>query len=96
MGVPGFPLSFGVFLNYYTKLPQYKDSRYITLVGTTASAIPYLGGPIMTVIVKRYQNHRRCLIWIGWPLCILGLAAGSFANSLGALIVTQGVMYGGR
>lgn len=28
------------------------------------------------------------------PICLLGLVAGSFARSLGALIVTQGLMYG--
>lgn len=28
------------------------------------------------------------------PLCLLGLGAGSFAHTLGALIFTQGIMYG--
>lgn len=28
------------------------------------------------------------------PLCLLGLVAGSFARTLGALIITQGIMYG--
>ena len=34
------------------------------------------------------------MIAVGWPLCILGLVAGSFADRLGTLIFTQGVMYG--
>lgn len=34
------------------------------------------------------------MIWIGWPFCILGLLAGSFANDLGTLVLTQGVCYG--
>lgn len=34
------------------------------------------------------------MIAIGWPLCIISLVAGSFANSLGILILTQGVLYG--
>jgi MFS family permease len=34
------------------------------------------------------------MILAGWPLCIIGLVAGSFANSLGTLILTQGVLYG--
>ena len=34
------------------------------------------------------------MIAVGWPLCILGLVAGSFADRLGTLILTQGVMYG--
>lgn len=37
--------------------------------------------------------HSRPLIPSG-PLCILGLVAGSFAQTLGALIFTQGIMYG--
>jgi len=61
-----------------------------------ASGVPYLGGPIMAVLVRRFQNYRMAIIWIGWPLCILGLIAGSFANSIGPLILTQGIMYGGE
>ncbi|KAI4146310.1 MAG: hypothetical protein LQ341_002130, partial [Variospora aurantia] len=34
------------------------------------------------------------MIWLGWPFCIAGLIAGSFANTIGALIMTQGIMYG--
>ncbi|KAL8627222.1 hypothetical protein Q9189_007072 [Teloschistes chrysophthalmus] len=59
-----------------------------------ASGIPYLGAPFMAAFVRRYQRYRYTIIWVGWPLCILGLVAGSFADSVGALIVTQGVMYG--
>lgn len=61
-----------------------------------ASGIPYLGGPVMAVFVRRYQRYRLYIIWIGWPICILGLIAGSFANSLGSLVLTQGIMYGGE
>ncbi|TLD37894.1 MFS general substrate transporter [Venturia nashicola] len=34
------------------------------------------------------------MIWLGWPICIAGLVAASFATHLGGLIVTQGVIYG--
>ena len=61
-----------------------------------ASGIPFLGAPIMAVLVRRYQNYRPLLIWVGWVLCITGLVAGSFADTLGALIVTQGIMYGSK
>ena len=50
----------------------------------------------MAYVVRRYQHYRVVIIWTGWPLCILGLIAGSFANSLGPLIFTQGIMYGGE
>ena len=61
-----------------------------------ASGIPYLAAPLMAVIVRRYQRYRWQIIWIGWPLCIAGLVASSFADSLGALIMSQGIMYGGE
>jgi hypothetical protein len=34
------------------------------------------------------------MIWIGWPICISGLVAGSFATTLPLLILTQGGLYG--
>jgi MFS family permease len=34
------------------------------------------------------------MIWTGWLLCIVGLVASSFADTIGALIATQGIMYG--
>ncbi|RDW71001.1 hypothetical protein BP6252_07564 [Coleophoma cylindrospora] len=90
----GFPLSFGVFQNYYSQLPQFAHHPYVSVIGTTASGICYMGAPIMIPIVKRYARYRRRMIWFGWPMCIIALVAGSFARTLGALIFTQGVMYG--
>ncbi|KAI4193695.1 MAG: hypothetical protein LQ348_002799 [Seirophora lacunosa] len=90
----GFPISFGVFQNHYAKLPEFEDNPHVTIVGTMASGIPYLGAPFMAVFVRRYQRYRNQMIWAGWPLCIAALVAGSFANTIGALIVTQGIMYG--
>ncbi|KAF2422185.1 MFS general substrate transporter [Tothia fuscella] len=90
----GFPLSFGVFQNYYSKLPQFANNPYIPIVGTIASGISYLGAPVITPFIKRYPKYLHQMIWVGWPFCIAGLAAGSFANTLGGLIITQGIMYG--
>ena len=90
----GFPLSFGVFQDYYTGLPAFKDNRYISVVGTSASGISYLGAPLVVPLIRRWSRYRTHMILVGWPLCILGLVAGSFADRLGTLILTQGVMYG--
>jgi len=90
----GFPLSFGVFQEYYAHHPEFKNSAYVSAVGTTASGISYLGAPLITPLVRRWANYRTQMILFGWPLCILGLVAGSFANSLETLLLTQGVMYG--
>ncbi|KAL8644066.1 MAG: hypothetical protein Q9226_007955 [Calogaya cf. arnoldii] len=90
----GFPISFGVFQNYYSKHPEFKDNPHITVVGTMASGIPYLGAPFMAIVVRRYPRYRQYMIWTGWSICIIGLLASSFVNSIGALIVTQGILYG--
>ncbi|KAJ4296429.1 hypothetical protein N0V90_006474 [Kalmusia sp. IMI 367209] len=90
----GFPLSFGVFQAHYASFPTFYNSPYISAIGTTASGISYLGAPLATPLIRRYSQYRTHMILIGWPLCILGLVAGSFANTLGGLLVTQGVMYG--
>jgi len=90
----GFPLSFGVFQDYYSRLPEFKGSRYTSVIGTTASGIAYLGAPLITPQVRRWSKYRRQMILAGWPVCIMGLVAGSFADKLSTLILTQGVMYG--
>lgn len=90
----GFPLSFGVFQEYYTWIPEFRNSPYISIVGTTASGISYLGAPLIIPFIRRWSRYRTRMILAGWPLCIISLVAGSFANSLGTLILTQGVLYG--
>lgn len=50
----------------------------------------------MAPLVKRYPAYQRHLVWLGWTICLLALVAGSFADTIGGLIATQGVMYGGK
>ncbi|KAI0509761.1 major facilitator superfamily domain-containing protein [Xylaria bambusicola] len=90
----GFPLSFGVFQEYYSKVPQFAGSRYVSVVGTIASGFGYLGAPIVIPLLQRYQRWWRHMICAGWSICIAGLVLGSFASTLEVLILTQGVAYG--
>ncbi|ATY62222.1 Major facilitator superfamily transporter [Cordyceps militaris] len=96
----GFPMSYGVFQNYYSTIPEFAGNKYIGVVGTIASGVGYLGAPVMMLLIQRHQRWLRPMIWIGcklslpWPLCILSLVAGSFATTLEGLILTQGVAYG--
>lgn len=90
----GFPLSFGVFQNYYSRQHEFQDSPYISVIGTVASGMSYMAAPIMIAVIKRFKRYRRLMIYVGWPICLLALVAGSFATTLGGLVVTQGVMYG--
>lgn len=59
-----------------------------------AQGLSYLGSPLSALMTKRFPKYHRQQIWIGWPVCIGGLVAASFCNSIGGLIATQGVMYG--
>ncbi|KAJ5154974.1 MFS monocarboxylate [Penicillium coprophilum] len=61
----GFPLSFGVFQNYYSELPEFAGNPYISVVGTVASGISYLGAPFTAPFIKRFQKYQRQMIWIG-------------------------------
>ncbi|RKL52140.1 hypothetical protein BFJ70_g853 [Fusarium oxysporum] len=90
----GFPLSFGVFQDYYSRIPAFSSSPYIGVVGTIASGLGYIGAPFIMPFIQIHQRWRRQMIWVGWPICIGGLVAGSFANTLETLILTQGVAYG--
>ena len=90
----GFPLSYGVFQNYYFNHPLFRNDKNLPLVGTLATSLMFLGGPFTTPLVKRYQRYQRSMIAVGWLLCVLSLVAASFATTTGALILTQGVLYG--
>ncbi|KAI0425731.1 major facilitator superfamily domain-containing protein [Xylaria sp. FL1042] len=90
----GFPLSFGVFQEYYSKVPEFAGNRYISVVGTIASGFGYLGAPVVIPLLQRYQRWWRQMICVGWSICIVGLVLGSFASTLEVLILTQGVAYG--
>ena len=90
----GFPLSYGVFQDYYFEHEPFRGNKNISVVGTVATGISYLGAPLISPIVKRYHRYQRHMIWIGWPTCIMALIAGSFARTIETLILTQGVLYG--
>lgn len=62
---PGFPLSFGVFQNYYSQLPEYANQPYVSIIGTVASGISYMGAPIIIPFLKRTSRYRVYMIWVG-------------------------------
>ena len=51
---------------------------------------------MITLLVRRFQRSRILIVWIGYTICIIGLVFGSFADGIGTLILTQGIMYGGE
>jgi MFS family permease len=83
-----------VFQDYYSKLPEFEGNSKISLIGTIAQALSYLGAPLSVAVAKQYPKYQRHQVWTGWILCILGLLAGSFTSTIDGLIATQGLMYG--
>lgn len=84
-----------MFQNYYSKLPEFRDdSANIPLVGTVAKSLYYLGAPFSALLTRRFPKYQRQQIWIGWPMCILGLLCASLTTSVLGLILTQGLLYG--
>ncbi|KAF4844190.1 MFS transporter asaE [Colletotrichum siamense] len=90
----GFPLSYGVFQDYYTKHPSFEQDSNIAVIGTVATSVYFLGGPIATPLVARFQAWQRHMIVVGWLGCCVSLAVASFMSSVPGLIATQGVLYG--
>lgn len=90
----GFPLSFGIFQEYYSTLPQFEGNPFITYIGSIATGIAYLGAPLMAPLVKKFPMYQRHMVVVGWVICLGALVAGSFADTMGSLVATQGIMYG--
>ncbi|RDW63521.1 MFS general substrate transporter-44 [Coleophoma cylindrospora] len=90
----GFPISYGVFQDYYSSLPQFAGDSRVALIGTIAQGFYYIGSPFSATITKRFPKYQRHQILLGWPLCIFGLVAGSYTSTINGLVATQGVMYG--
>ena len=91
----GFPVCFGVFQEYYSSLPAFASSTSnIALIGTISQGIPFVGGPVMVTVTKRFPKYRKKFIFYSWCICILSLVLGSLSSDISVLIATQGVMYG--
>ncbi|KAH6639960.1 monocarboxylate transporter [Truncatella angustata] len=90
----GFPLTFGVFQDYYSRQPEFEGSSNIAVIGAVSTSIYFLGAPIASPLVKRFQRWQRHMVVVGWALCVVSLLAASFVSSVPGLIATQGILYG--
>ncbi|KAI9758602.1 MAG: hypothetical protein M4579_002978 [Chaenotheca gracillima] len=90
----GFPLSFGIFQEYYTSgRAELKGSTSsIAVIGTSASGILYLSAPIMFTLLTRYPRMRRFCGPVGLVITVVSLVLSSLASSVWQLIATQGVL----
>ncbi|KAE9398983.1 MFS general substrate transporter [Gymnopus androsaceus JB14] len=90
-----FPFSYGVFLNFYTTDPTFKNdsSTSLALVGSLSSGLLYLTSPIVLLVINRYPWHKRNAMILGVVLCVSGLVGAAFSTKIWQLIITQGIMY---
>jgi hypothetical protein len=54
-----------VFQNYYSQIPEFTGNRYISVVGTIASGLGYLGAPVVMPYVQSHPHRRRQMILVG-------------------------------
>ncbi|KAF7548783.1 hypothetical protein G7Z17_g6829 [Cylindrodendrum hubeiense] len=90
----GFPLSYGVFQDHYSRQPEFAGNNNIAIIGTLATSIYFIGAPFAMPLVKRFQRFQRYMIVVGWSGCAISLFVASFCSSVNGLIATQGVLYG--
>ncbi|KAL9115180.1 MAG: hypothetical protein Q9227_000974 [Pyrenula ochraceoflavens] len=90
----GFPISFGVFQEYWTSHHTFSTSSGISAIGSTELSVMYLGSPITFILLHFYPQIRRVSAAIGLAFMALGLVASSFSTAIWHLITTQGVFYG--
>ncbi|KAG9015709.1 hypothetical protein FRB90_004374, partial [Tulasnella sp. 427] len=91
-----FPVSYGVFLNYYTSvlfLPDDPQINLLPIVGTLSSGIIYVGGMFIIPLMIRYPGQKRNMTVGGLVLCVLGLVGAGFSTRPAHLVLTQGIIY---
>ncbi|KAF2465434.1 MFS monocarboxylate transporter [Lindgomyces ingoldianus] len=90
----GFPISFGVFQEYYSSHPEELDgdTSNVAAIGTTVTGIMYLSSPFTFAILTRWPRLRRWFGPIGLVMTACGFLISSFATEVWQLIATQGVI----
>ncbi|TDZ54507.1 MFS transporter asaE [Colletotrichum trifolii] len=90
----GFPLTFGVFQEYYSAQPQFSGNSDIAVIGTVSTSIYFLLAPLAAPLVRRFNAWQRHMVVAGWAICVASLVGASFSDSVPGLIATQGALYG--
>ena len=92
--VAGYPLNYGVFQSYYFTHAPYTGNTNLSTIGTFGTCFYFLGAPLATYLVRRYQRWQQETIWIGFLISIIGLGAAGWAQDFGSLVATQGFTFG--
>ncbi|KAK5168102.1 uncharacterized protein LTR77_006670 [Saxophila tyrrhenica] len=90
----GFAFSFGVLQEYYTSHEPFASQRAgIATIGTVATGLMYLLMPIYFSALQRWPRLKRISTWASLPIVAGSLVGASFAQTVGQLIATQGVLF---
>ncbi|TCD70060.1 hypothetical protein EIP91_005041 [Steccherinum ochraceum] len=92
----GFGFSYGIFQDYYTSHDPFKQASPVAIaaVGTTALAIQYGEGLLLSIFFGRYPDKLKQTMWFGLGLSTVSLFLSSFVSQVWALILLQGVIFG--
>ncbi|KAH8100533.1 MFS general substrate transporter [Cristinia sonorae] len=92
----GFGFSYGIFQTYYTSHPPFNTASPVAIaaVGTTALALQYGEGLILSLFFGRYPDKLKQVMWAGLVVSTLSLFLSSFVSTVWALILLQGVGFG--
>ncbi|KAK7686188.1 hypothetical protein QCA50_010408 [Cerrena zonata] len=92
----GFGFSYGIFQDYYTSHPPFNTQSPIAVaaVGTTALAIQYGEGLLLSLFLQRYPDLLKATMWVGLALSTICLFLSSFVSQIWSLILLQGVGFG--
>lgn len=90
----GFPLTFGVFQNYYSTHPPFAGANNIAVIGTCATGVMYFTAPLIIFALRIVPWYTRWAPTVGLVIACFALAMSSFSTKVPHLIVTQGILYG--
>ena len=87
------PLSYGVFEDYYSREIRFKYEPNFPIVGTLSTCTLYLGSPVTCILINKFPEHKRQMVWAGWLIRIISLVGASFARTVVTLMMSQSNAY---
>ncbi|KAK4686182.1 hypothetical protein P7C73_g3947, partial [Tremellales sp. Uapishka_1] len=93
----GPTVSSGVYLKYYAATEPFASApeTKISFIGTTSLLFGYATGFPLIYFYNRYPSLIKESLWFGIALYTASMLGASFAKSVNALIVLQGIIPGG-
>ncbi|TFY61497.1 hypothetical protein EVJ58_g4473 [Rhodofomes roseus] len=91
----GFQTCYGIFQEYYTSNPLFKDASGVTIaaVGTLSVAIQFGETILLSFFFGRYPDLLQPSLWAALALCVCSLLLASFATHGLAFGISGGFLY---